>query len=389
MSVRKRTWTNRDGSQSEAWVVNYTDGEGKRRIKTFDRKRDAEAYQATAKIEVGHGVHTADSRSVTVAKAGDMWIETSANAGLERSTLEQYQAHLNLHIAPLIGGVKLSQLTVPAVRAFEDRLAKDRSPAMVRKVLRSLGSIVANAQERGLVAQNVVRSLRRRPNGATKRQRGRLRTGIDIPSPDEIAALIAYLNGTMRPLLLTAILTGLRASELRGLRWADIDLRRRTLHVRQRADRWHQIGAPKSAAGERVVPLPPMLVNVLREQKIAHPHELAFANPDGKPYALPTVIKHFHRAQIAAGLIDPDGGARYGGLHTLRHFHASWLINRKADGGLELPLKVVSDRLGHASISITADTYGHLFPTQDDGSELAAAERILIGRNPLKSDDFA
>jgi integrase len=381
MSVRKRTWENRDGSRGEAWVVAYTDRDGTRRIKSFEKKRDADAYHATVRVDVRRGVHTADSRSVTVAKAGALWIETSTGAGLERSTLEQYQAHLRLHITPLIGAVKLSQLTVPLVREFEDRLAKDRSPAMVRKVLRSLSGIVANAQERGLVAQNVVRSLRRRPTSAGKRQRGKLKVGVDIPAPAEIAALMAKLTDRGRALLLTAIFTGLRASELRGLRWADIDLKHGVLHVRQRADRWHQIGRPKSAAGERAVPLPPLLVNTLREWRLAHHHDLAFANERGKPYALPTIItRHFHPAQIAAGLVGPDGKAKYGGLHTLRHFYASWCINRRVDGGLELPLKVVSNRLGHASIQITADRYGHLFPSQDDGAEMAAAERMLVAR---------
>jgi len=79
--------------------------------------------------------------------------------------------------------------------------------------------------------------------------------GVDIPTPDEIRAIVAHLEGVRRPLLLTAIFTGLRASELRGLRWADIDLRRAVLHVRQRADRYQQIGRPKSEAGERTVPL--------------------------------------------------------------------------------------------------------------------------------------
>ena len=69
---------------------------------------------------------------------------------------------------------------------------------------------------------------------------------------------------------------------------------------------------------------------------------------------------------------------KYTGLHALRHFYASWCINRKVDGGLELPLKLVSERLGHSTIVLTADRYGHLFPRSDDGSELAAAEQILL-----------
>ena len=86
-------------------------------------------------------------------------------------------------------------------------------------------------------------------------------------------------------------------------------------------------------------------------------------------------------AQIAAGITKAgkDGKpiAKYPGLHSLRHFYASWCINRKVDGGLELPPKTVQQRMGHASIAITMDVYGHLFPSGDDGAELAAAEAAL------------
>ena len=71
--------------------------------------------------------------------------------------------------------------------------------------------------------------------------------------------------------------------------------------------------------------------------------------------------------------------AKYSGMHTLRHFYASWCINSQTDGGLGLPPKSVQERLGHSSIVITMDTYGHLFPRGDDGSELAAAENALLG----------
>jgi integrase len=70
--------------------------------------------------------------------------------------------------------------------------------------------------------------------------------------------------------------------------------------------------------------------------------------------------------------------AKYTGLHAFRHFFASWCINRSKDGGLELPPKVVQERLGHAHIGLTMDTYGHLFPRGDDSAELAAAASHLF-----------
>jgi integrase len=74
----------------------------------------------------------------------------------------------------------------------------------------------------------------------------------------------------------------------------------------------------------------------------------------------------------------PSLAPKYAGLHSLRHFYASWCINRKTDGGLELPPKVVQYRCGHSSITVTMDTYGHLFPRSDDTAELAEAASSLL-----------
>ena len=391
MSVRRRQWVSPAGEPKEAWIVDYRDQHGDRHIKTFAKKRDADAHHAIVGAAVRAGTHTADSKSVTVAKAAELWLESCDAAGLERTTVTAYRQHADLHIVPVLGALKLSQLTVPLVRGFEERLRKDgRSPAMVRKARRSLGSLLADAQERGLVGQNVVFSLRTSRRGKDRRierrQNGKLKVGVDIPAPNEIRAIIAHLEGRWRSLLLTATFTGLRASELRGLRWHDVDLKRGELHVRQRADRHGTIGQPKSAAGERAVPLPPMVIAALREHRLAGPisnQDLVFPNSRGNIEHRNSIVERgFHPAQVAAGVtvVGENGEpvAKYPGLHSLRHFYASWCINRRVDGGLELPLKVVQARLGHASIQMTADTYGHLFPRMDDGSELAAAELAFL-----------
>jgi integrase len=383
VSVRKRVWKSPSGEMKEAWVVDYVDQHGDRHIKTFAKKRDADAHHAIVGAAVRAGTHTADSKSATVAKAAELWLASCDAAGLERTTITVYRQRVDLHIVPILGALRLTQLTVPLIRGFEDRLRQDgRSAAMIRNTRRSLGALLADAQERGLVGQNVVRSLYTRRRSHRTEGNGKLKIGIDIPSPDEIRAIIAHLDGRWRPLLLTAIFTGLRASELRGLRWDDVDLKRGELHVRQRADRHGTIGRTKSAAGERTVPLPPMVIAALREHRLACPNGelgLAFPNSKGRIDHRNSIVERgFHPAQVAAGVVDQHGRAKYPGLHSLRHFYASWCINRRADGGLELPLKVVQSRLGHASIQMTADTYGHLFPRGDDGSELAAAEKALM-----------
>src|SRR5262245_59195166 len=113
MSIRKRVWMNRDGSRGETWVVNYTDRAGVRRLKSFNRKRDAESFQIAAAGEVRAGLHVPDSQSIMIAESARLWLESCDAAGLERTTLAPYRQHVELHIVPLIGAVKLSQLSVP------------------------------------------------------------------------------------------------------------------------------------------------------------------------------------------------------------------------------------------------------------------------------------
>jgi integrase len=375
VSIRKRSWKTDRGETRQAWVVDYSDQLGHRHLKTFARKRDADAYHAQVTVDVGAGIHTADSRSITVAEAGALWLRSKEAHGIEPISLNNCRGHLKHHIEPLIGATKLAALTVPFVREFEDRLRADRSPILTGKILAALTSILDDAMDRGLVAQNVTK--RRRTRQANGDRHARRPT---IPTPTEIRAIIGSLSGSWRPVLLTAIFTGLRASELRGLLWANVDLAKRELHVRQRADAYGRLGSPKSKAGFRTIPLPPLVANTLREWKLSHPSDLVFPDRRGKPIAMSSLVRMgWHPAQIAAGIVTANGKPKYPGFHALRHFYASWCINRKTDGGLELPIKVVQARLGHASIQMTADRYGHLFPRGDDSAELAAAERAFLG----------
>lgn len=376
MSVRKRTWRNKQGEPREAWIVDYFDQSGERHIKTFARKKDADAFAATTSVEVRQGVHTAASKSLTVRQAADDWLVYIEREGRERSTLAQYRQHVR-HLLPLIGTVKLAELTMPRVQRLRDDLLATMSRALARKVLVSFKSILREAQRRGNVAQNVALGV---TIGADKRGQAKLRAGVDIPTPDEVRRILAASAGRIRALLVTAVFTGLRASELRGLTWEDVDSRRGELHVRQRADRYGVIGAPKSMSSERALPIGPMVVNTLREWKLACPASeggLVFPTSTGRINNHKNIIRAIGPVMVRAGVTDGQGGPKYA-LHSLRHFYASWCINRRADGGLELPAKVVQERLGHASIGITMDVYGHLFPRSDDGAELANAERALF-----------
>src|SRR4051812_9535718 len=157
-SIRKRKLP----SGAVAWQATYKDQSGKRRSRHFDRKSDADAYLVKVQHDVSRGLHVADSQSITVADAGKLWIERAERDGLERSTLNQYQAHLTHHIGPEIGAVKLSALTAPRVNQFLDSLLVSRSRVLVRKVLTSLGSLVDEAMRRGIAAHNPVRAVKMR-----------------------------------------------------------------------------------------------------------------------------------------------------------------------------------------------------------------------------------
>jgi integrase len=377
MSVRKRKWITRNGEAKEAWLVDYADQNGERHIQTFSRKKDADEYHATVRVDVRTGTHSAPSKSITVAEAAEDWIAFIELEGRERSTVNQYRQHAKYHINPRIGRERLAKLTTPRINKFRDDLLADISRPLARMVLKSLRALLKDAQRRGNVAQNAALGVSIK--SASKRK---FKVGIDIPTPEEIKRIVHAASGKARPFLLTAIFTGLRSSELRGLRWQDVDLKRGELHVHQRADRFNVMGKPKTESGERPIPLGPLVLNALKEWRLACPkgaHNLVFPNGRGNIENYNNIVERILQPTlIKAGVVDAAGKAKYKGLHALRHFYASWCINRKKDGGLELPMKVVQERLGHASIVITSDVYGHLFPRSDDGSELEEAERLLL-----------
>jgi integrase len=389
-TVRKRSWKT-SGETKTAWIADYFSQDGKRHLKTFATKKAAEAWLVTTRHEVSQGVHTPERDSITVAEAGALWIERSKGEGLERSTVDKYRNHVDLHIKPLIGAVKLARLSAPVVEKFRDDLVANLSRTMARKVLGSLKAILAEAQRRGLVALNAAATVKIKTKG---REETKLKVGQDIPAKAEVNAILAAAAGRWRPLLITAVFTGMRSSELRGLMWVDVDFDQKVIHIRQRADQWGVIGSPKSEAGHRAIPMSPMVVNALREWKLACPRigktetdpgrlSLVFPNGQGKPESHANIINRgFDPVQVKAGVADPhpdkreeDGRpvmvARYG-MHALRHFFASWAIEQGFSP------KRLQALLGHASIQMTFDVYGHLFPSlEDDHAKFAAGELAL------------
>ncbi len=372
-SIRKRTWES-GGETRSAWVVDYFDQAGTRRLKTFKTKKAADAWATNALYQVKEGTHTAESASITVAEAAENWIKRAELDGRERSTIAQYRQHAVYLINPLIGGVKLSKLTTPGMEGVRDKLLEKLSRPMAKKVLTSIKGILYEAQRRGHVSQNVARSVSVKMD---RRHRRRPQVGVDIPSKVEVQKILETVEGRWRPLIVTAVFVGLRASELRGLTWGDVDFKRKVIHVRRRADRWNQIGSPKSEAGERTVPMSPMVVNTLKEWRLACPKgelDLVFPTGRGNVEGLGNIYRRGLTPVLeACGIVDDRGKPRYG-MHALRHFYASWLIDQ------DFAPKRVQTLLGHGSITMTFDTYGHLFPSEDDDfAKLKAGELSVVG----------
>lgn len=165
-------------------------------------------------------------------------------------------------------------------------------------------------------------------------------------------------------------------SELRGLRWADVDLEAGQIHVRQRADAWLKIGPTKSKAGMRDIPLAPMVVNTLKHWRIDCPKgvlDLVFPNTRGNVETMPNIHSRvWTPLQLKCGLTKDAGEARYG-FHMLRHAAASLFI--KYLGWSPKRLQAV---MGHASINMTFDRYGHLFESVEaDRADMAKIEAAV------------
>lgn len=383
MAVRKRTWQG-----GEAWLVDYRDAAGKRRYKQFYRKRDADAYAEKTKLEVREGTHTHHRDSITVNQATDLLIEHAEADGLQRSTIKRYRELGDLHIKPRIGGRKLSELTKPMIEELRIELLRDLSRPMAAKVLRHLSSILNRSMDLGKVGKNVaakvkVARLKRDAEKIVPPARADLKRMVDAASVDE------------RALILTVITAGLRSSELRGLRWKDVDLKAATLSIAQRADQWGDIGPPKSEAGKRTIPIPPALVAEFKRWKLRSPPsklDLVFPTTTGTPMRHNNMLRRMYfPLQLRAGLgvpkfdkkgeavmiakLDENGKPVPGetvqaltgkyGFHMLRHAAASgWIANR-------IDLKRLQVWIGHENIQLTLDTYGHLLADQERDAELA------------------
>lgn len=392
ISIKKKTKAGkpmRRADGSYIWAADVVHDNGQRESKaTFRTKEEARTWAEGALSQSRVGVYVPDAKSITMADACELWID-KADGRLEKSTVKGYKEHAYRHIIPELGAMKLSKIDRGTILSFVDKARKEKSEAMARKLLGSLNAILNTAMDYGKVANNVAAGVRMPKT--TKRTKAEIR----IPTRDEIttildAAKVRYTddrpNQNMRSrrgyyeMLRLAAFTGLRISEIRGLRWDNVDLDTGEVVVRERADAFGDIGDPKSAQGAREVPMGAGLIAALKEWKIAQPpaqreNGLVFPNGKGNPENLQNLYRRFlWPLEEECGLIDKEGEElvpRYG-FHAFRHFYASVLIS------LNHSVVEVQRLMGHASAQMTLDVYGHLFRKREDGRDIGAEMEAAV-----------
>jgi len=368
-TIITRPWVH-NGQKREAYQVSFTDASGARKRKQFDKRKDAVAFQKTCE-----GTASIASGGMTVAEAAKAWLNAcemglGEHAKVERSTLKSYQSHVNNHIVPAIGGLLLRTLTTARIKQFRNDLIQKLSRPLAKAVMQSLKAILTEAVEQEILDVNRAAAVN---VSISSRDRER----VTIPTQKEMGELLAtaqslaagsnlHLAKAWRrylPLIATATFTGMRASELRGLAWPCVDLSGFVIKVMQRADQWKVIGRPKSRAGTREIDIPKELAVILREWKMACPpsrQHLVFPNGEGNVESIQNIYNRcWYPLQERAGITTLDGVPKYT-LHSLRHFQASVLIAKGSSA------KEIMTVMGHSSVTMTFDTYGHLFPEGRD-----------------------
>lgn len=385
-TVKKRQWQTKSGT-SEAWVVRYYDAKGERRSETFDTKTEANGRKVDIETELRAGVHTALSESPTVRQIGEAWFAAREAEQLEPATLRSYRSKLENHIYPLIGSKKIAMLAAPDIEDIKGKLLERTSLANARAILAQVRMMFNHAETVGKTSKNVARSVRlkrgkREKKGRiaipTKAEAGALLKRAMPPEPQAMTYAAAYA--------VAAHFTGMRASEQRGLQWSKVALSgpNPCIVIDERADETGKIGSCKSDSSYRTIPLGPSVVAVLRRWKLVCPKPpkgkpaLVFPNGVGRVELLSNIHLRTWKPlfwkldEPGAPVLDEDGkhvlAQPYYSVHVARHFYASLLIDQG------FAPKQVQERMGHSSIQVTMDIYGHLF--RDKENEQAQATMI-------------
>lgn len=337
--------------------------------RSFASEAAARRWREDARVDLRRG-ELAGGVPITVRAAGDALIAGMRQGSvLNRSgdrykpkTIRGYEQALRDHIYPDLGGSKLARLHRNQVQDLVERMAASGAePSTLRNAIMPLRVICRRARARGQIAANPVDGIEL---PAVRGRRDR------VAEPTEAAALISVLCAPDRPIWATAMYAGLRLGELQALRVEDVDLPGGLIHVRRGWDQYEGEQAPKSRAGERRVPVVGVLRHELEPLVRGPADSLIFGRSPTRPFSPATLHQRARRTWRAHGL-------QVITLHECRHTFASLMIAAGVNA------KALQTFMGHASITITLDRYGHLFPGAE--GEAAALLDAFLEKARLKS----
>lgn len=335
----------------EAWVYSPRDGRKVRR--SFRNYAEARSWRADAKRQIDLGELRAPSQT-TLREAAEKWLEgAEAEEVRNRSgetykpaTLRGYRQALEQRVLPALGAKRLGAVTTAEIQELVDQWQeRGHKPATVRNWIKPLQAIYRRAKARGGLASNPTRDLELPAPRARE---------VEIVSPDTAAALLAAAAPGDRGVWATAVYAGLRYGELRALRWGAVDLRAGVIEVRESWDPRAGVITPKTRNSRRRVPIPQTLDEIVREHRGSSAWSsdgaLVFGRSETEPFHAASLYRRSDERWKRAGLT-----ARLR-LHQARHTYASFMIAAGVNA------KALASFMGHSSIKVTFDLYGHLMP---------------------------
>jgi integrase len=314
---------------------------GKRKWFRGGTKKDAERVRIDKLKELNDGTYK-EIPKTTFNEFADLWLKNHAEVNVKPATFRIYSDTVNKNFKPALDSLKLTDITTVDLQTYIGDRLKSVSPSSVGIEVTIMKLMFKHAYRWGFLKQNPADFVDK-PKAA--------KPEIDLLTPDEVTTLLEHTKSHYRVAFLTDVMTGLRAGELWGLKWEDVDWNSKQIHVKRSL--WkQQFQTPKSKYSIRRIDIPDMLVRELKKWKLASPvskDDVIFPSPRGKRSEHINVHgEHFKPALRRAGL-------RHVSFHSLRHTNASMRIQAGQN------IKYISVQLGHASIQITLDIYGHLF----------------------------
>jgi integrase len=345
-------------------------GDGPKR-KTLYGKTRAEVSAKLTKAQADRdGGIVYDAGSMTVGEYLNGWLRDSVRGTVRASTVERHEINIRVHIAPMLGRLKLKALTPANVRGLHrEKLDAGLSPATVRKIHSTLRKALAQAVADGLLPRNAadVKAPRPAPEEIRPLSEGEARRFLDTAK-----------DGAFEALYVLAITAGLRRGELLALRWDDADLERGTLRVGRSLTREkgrYLMGDTKNKKGRRRVNLTPRTVAVLKAHRKRQLEErvrlaglfedrgLVFSTQTGAIVSPENLVKRSFKP-----LLKRTGLPERTRFHDLRHTCATILLGRGVHP------KIVQELLGHATVAMTLDTYSYYLPSMGDAAGGAMGE---------------